>query len=577
MVLTMGMWVLDSKSMEHVPGTTKYFDDPERPRAATSDSAGLKCDTSGPVPIILVPQPSDDPNDPLNWPLWKRDGILLILSVVSIFATSLGPILAANTLTLSLFFYVKFTKVALLTGWFLLGVGIAGILCVPSARIWGKRHLFLLGTVTIIYSSAWGGASRSYRSLLAARVFQGVGTAPFEALVNAAVGDLYFVHERGKRMALTNLAVFGGAFFTPILVGKITHTIGWPWSFYFVTIFTGVCLPLVIFFVPETAYRRDSHLNTDMASSDDMAYLKTAEPTREVHSSNGEGPAFLPATDLEQVTDKPAPTLQQHLVPRTFGGADTPMKSFTQRLMPLSGRVTDDNFFKLFLRPFPLFAHPAILWACLIQGTMIGWTVFIGIILAAVFIGPPLFWDEVNTGYAYTGAFIGALVGFVIAGALADWSAKYMTKKNNGVYEPEFRIILVIPQLIFGCSGLYLFGITTTKLADYSWVLPILGFGLEVGGMVIGAVAASLYIVDAHREIAIEAFTCILIFKNFFTFGLTFSAYEWIVHAGPHKTFLWISSIQVVVCLLGIPMYVFGKKNRSFFHRHDILKSVGLA
>jgi hypothetical protein len=46
-------------------GTTRYFDDPERPQVATSESTGLKCDTSGPIPIILVPQPSDDPNDPL--------------------------------------------------------------------------------------------------------------------------------------------------------------------------------------------------------------------------------------------------------------------------------------------------------------------------------------------------------------------------------------------------------------------------------------------------------------------------------------------------------------------------------
>jgi MFS family permease len=97
-------------------------------------------------------------------------------------------------LTLSLYFHLRFTKIALLTGWFLLGVGIAGILCVPSARIWGKRHLFLVGTITIIYSSAWGGASTGYNSLLVARIFQGIGTAPFEALVNAAVGDLYFVH-----------------------------------------------------------------------------------------------------------------------------------------------------------------------------------------------------------------------------------------------------------------------------------------------------------------------------------------------------------------------------------------------
>jgi len=89
--------------------------------------------------------------------------------------------------------------VALLTGYFLLGVGVAGFVFVPSSRIWGKRHLFLLGTVILIFSSAWGGASgKSYKSLLWARIIQGVGCAPFEALVNAAVGDLYFVHVRSK-------------------------------------------------------------------------------------------------------------------------------------------------------------------------------------------------------------------------------------------------------------------------------------------------------------------------------------------------------------------------------------------
>ena len=71
----------------------------------------------------------------------------------------------------------------------------AGVIFVASARVWGKRHLYILGTILIIVGSAWGGASgRNYQSLLWARVIQGVGLAPFEALVNASVGDLYFVH-----------------------------------------------------------------------------------------------------------------------------------------------------------------------------------------------------------------------------------------------------------------------------------------------------------------------------------------------------------------------------------------------
>jgi MFS family permease len=126
-------------------------------------------------------------------------------------------LLAATTVSLAIYFQRSFTDMALLTGYHLLGVGLAGFLFVPFARIFGKRSVYLVGALLIIASSAWGGANgKNYKSLLWARIFQGIGLAPFEALVNASVGDLYFVHERGLRMALSNLALFGGAFLTPV-------------------------------------------------------------------------------------------------------------------------------------------------------------------------------------------------------------------------------------------------------------------------------------------------------------------------------------------------------------------------
>jgi MFS family permease len=376
-------------------------------------------------------------------------------------------------------------------------------------------------------------------------------------------------------MAFTNLAVFGGAFFTPILVGKITHTIGWPWTFYLEAIFCGVCLPAVIFLVPETAYRRTASLNTDMLSSDDIHLYHNEKPesgltNSDDHQQINKGPAAVAELVNGTTTHKT----------RIEPGANTPKRSYLQSLSPFNGFITDDNFFAVLVRPFPLFFHPAILWGCLIQGALIGWTVFIGIILAAIFLGPPLWWGEVETGYAYTGAFTGAILGFILSGALSDWSAKYMTQKNGGVYEPEFRIVLVIPQLVFGCIGLFGFGVTSARLQDYHWVWPVFFFGMEVMGMVIGAVASALYLVDAHRkftrspylgswrgliwligDIAIEAFTCLLIFKNFFSFGLTFSAYDWIVKGGIYNTFMIIGSLQIVICLLSVPMCKF----RFFF------------
>ena len=121
--------------------------------------------------------------------------ILLILSVLSVVASTLSPLLAANTVTLSLLFGKSFTQMALATGYHLLGVGLAGFLFIASARIWGKRHLYLLGTILIIISTAWGGSTgTNYKSLLWARIIQGVGLAPFEALVNVSVSEIYFVH-----------------------------------------------------------------------------------------------------------------------------------------------------------------------------------------------------------------------------------------------------------------------------------------------------------------------------------------------------------------------------------------------
>ncbi|KAK1448425.1 major facilitator superfamily transporter, partial [Colletotrichum cuscutae] len=565
----MGLGILESRTLDNVPGTTRYFDDPNRPQTANNSHHGLKVDASGDVPIILVPQPSDDPNDPLNWPLWKRDLITFVLSMTAIFATALGPILAANTVTIALLFRTSFTRIALLTGYFLLGVGAAAIFFVPSARVWGKRHLFILGICILVASSAWAGSvGTSYNSLLGARIVQGIGCTPFETLVNAAVGDLYFVHQRGSRMAFTNLAVFGGAFFTPIVVGKITHSIGWWWTFYLEAIFCAVCLPAVFFLCPETAYRRDIALNTDMVAD-------SIELTDNKASYVG-GPGSR-SSDHEKLNPTSAP-YGSGLEAVRGAGAQTPKKTFFQSLALFDGRKTDEHYWKLLLRPFPLIAQPAFLWGCLIQGTMIGWTVFIGVIVAALFLGPPYYWNEVYAGYAYVGAFVGALVGFIIAGAFSDWSAKFLTRRNNGIYEPEFRIVMVLPMFVIGSIGLYGFGVTSAGLSarEYHYSIPLVFFGFEVAGMVIGAVASSLYIVDAYRDLAIEGFTIMIIFKNIFSFGLTFSAYDWIIGGGIKPTMMAIASIQVVVCATSIPMYFYGKRIRAYFHQHDLLKLTGL-
>jgi MFS family permease len=390
-------------------------------------------------------------------------------------------------------------------------------------------------------------------------------------------------------MAIATLCLFGGSFLTPVIVGKMTSTLGWPWTHYFVAIFAAVMLPLIVFLVPETAYRRDSNLDTDtnMTRYQDSTSLDNLTPTE-----NDKAAQHTNTSTRSTSTTNP-PT-----------SSTSPMLSLTN-LSPFNGRKDPTPFWKLLLRPFPLFLHPSIFWAMLTQGLLIGWTVLIGIVLAAIMIGPPLWFNEVQTGYMYGGPVVGALLGFILAGVLSDPSARWLTKRNKGVYEPEFRLILVIPQMIFGCAGLYGFGITAANTVKYGWFWPDFFFALVVMGMVLGAVASALYIVDAHREIAVEGFTCLLVFKNIFSFGLTFSGYGWLVKGGIRPVFMAIASVQVVVCVSTVALCKFffcdvvksftelgdgkhanthflsvldilGKKNRSFFARHNILEKLKL-
>lgn len=268
-------------------------------------------------------------------------------------------------------------------------------------------------------------------------------------------------------MAIANLALFGGSFFAPVLVGKITHTIGWPWTFYLIAIFCGALLPFIVFFCPETAYRRDNALNTDITGHQDIHPESSSQIPSKKEQDNGSSPTNSHPASIDHSAKK------DRIPPKT---------PYIRTLMPFNGRKTDQSFIKLLIRPIPLYLHPAILWAALIQGTLIGWTVMIGVVLAAIFLGPPLWFDEVQTGYMYIGPCIGAILGFVLSGVMADWGAKWMTRRNKGIFEPEFRILLVVPQMIFGCAGLYGFGMTAGKVAKYGWLWPDFFFALEVMG-----------------------------------------------------------------------------------------------
>lgn len=76
------------------------------------------------------------------------------------------------------------------------------------------------------------------------------------------------------------------------------------------------------------------------------------------------------------------------------------------------------------------------------------------------------------------------------------------------------------------------------------------------------------YLLDAHREFAIESQVIIFVWKNFFAFGLGFFFVPWWSSAGPKVVWNVIAGESTGVVLLAIPLYVFGKRLRAFWMRH---------
>jgi hypothetical protein len=198
----MAIGLLESKTNPHPPGTVLLADNAsgiENTEAVISQR--LKHGTGKNAHIVLVPQPSYDPNDPLvralfldslaenepicpkltitqNWSIWYRDSIVLAFVYCTFaFAGATGPLLSPIAFDLVIKYNKSFTAVSLLTGYQLLTVAFCGFLVSPATRTFGKRPVLIVCSLIGLAGSIWLIYADTYPSTLGARILQGIGVS----------------------------------------------------------------------------------------------------------------------------------------------------------------------------------------------------------------------------------------------------------------------------------------------------------------------------------------------------------------------------------------------------------------
>ncbi|PMD33977.1 MFS general substrate transporter [Hyaloscypha variabilis F] len=540
-----GFVLEDHSNLPRVPGTVILEEDVAHSETVTGD---LKHGTGRNAHIVLTPQPSEDPNDPLNWSTARKLTIMLITGMGTIlYGACFGPLLNASLVVIAEDLKVTITDITLLSGYQVLVVGCTAPFVSAFSRKYGKRSLFVLSSVAAVIGNLVGSTSKDYNQLLAARIIQGLSVSTYESLLLVVIGDLFFVHERGIYFSVVSFLLAAVSNLASVVCGPITTNLGWKYLFHISLALSVAQTIAQIFFVPETTYQRDHKYEIDELTTDNFEELAAAEHQHE---------KTLQASQLENATSR-----QSAGVPAR--------KTFWQNMKLFDGTYSDENLLALIIAPFAICMNLAVCYVIVVQGWFVGMYVAVAFVLAQIFGYPPYNLNPQSIGYLSLGPFIGGLIAMLLFSGVTDPIMMFMTRKNKGVYEPEYRLLISVLGVASG-AGLFGYGYVTQNAG--SPYLAATLHGIIIFGVMALIVATSSYALDAYRDMNNEIFIMGMLFKNFLLYGFTYFINNWLATTGPQHVFNVFGATGFGV-MVGLPiMYVFGKKYRSFWHRHNLLE-----
>ncbi|PLB53587.1 MFS general substrate transporter [Aspergillus steynii IBT 23096] len=224
--------------------------------------------------VVLVPAPSNHPDDPLNWSPRRKhlsafcmalyvgcsssspftDSAWRYVLVVGICASMLYSTLA----TLSKKSGLSVNNLNAGTGYMFLTYGWGCVLFQALALQYGKRPAYLISLLGTIAIMVWQPFITKNGEWIAAKLLQGLFGAPMESLAEISVSDVFFTHERGLYMAIYAMALAYSNNLAPLMMGFINDGQSLEWTFYWCAIFCGFALLFCFFFMEETNFPRSN-------------------------------------------------------------------------------------------------------------------------------------------------------------------------------------------------------------------------------------------------------------------------------------------------------------------------------
>ncbi|EXJ88388.1 hypothetical protein A1O1_05318 [Capronia coronata CBS 617.96] len=539
---------------EVLPGTRRLFDAEGAPLSA---ELGLKKHGD----IVLVPQPTESPNDPLHWSLphkyWHSFLVCFVTALTAATSNDAGAAQYNENLELGIS-YSSFNTGA---GILFIGIGYWTLLSSPAVYLYGRRILYLIGMLWGVIGSIWFARGQTTSDALWNQLFVGASESVAEATVQLSLMDLWFQHQRGSVLGVYVLATSIGTYLGPLIASYIADSsLGWRWIGWFGAIFSGSTFLVFLFGLEETTFRRERYF-----INDGDRYLIDG-----VNGNHSERSASVAAEvhDKEKVAGAAEQTnTSVSMEQQRSSGRDEKPKSYWQRIAIITPapNLRGTGFKQYFQRLFHtlrVFTFPAVIYSGLQWGAQDAWLTFYLTVEEDNWYEAPWYYTDAEDGNMNIPTLIGAVIGCFYGGWLSDKFVLWMTKRNGGVMEAEQRLWLMLPCACIFPTGMWIFGIGSAH--GWSWPAPYVGLGFIGFGWGCAGDLSMAYLMDAYPDMVLEGMVGVATINN--TIGCIFSfvTSQWIDASGVQNTFIAIGVLAFVFIMTTVPMIIWGKKARRW-------------
>ncbi|KAL2023287.1 hypothetical protein VTK56DRAFT_3025 [Thermocarpiscus australiensis] len=480
----------------------------------------------------LYPVPAEDPNDPLQWSNLRKNLILVVCSLYSFLSNSstLGPSVYIGIYAEE--FGITPNDASNLVSYANLAFGFGSLLFVPCYHKFGRRPVMLFSLLTYCAGLLACSQASTYGGLMAARIVHAFGASVCEALPVQLVNDIFFLHERGKRLGYYTVCLCFGST-GPLYAGYMLAG-GYSWRLFFYVEFAFGCALLILafFVVEETLYHRKTSA---------VAVSETPSPEQGEKGSVTHAEARAPS----ETADIP------------------PRKTFLQTLKFWGVWEKDTDFFMMMARSFTYFLVPHVLWVVSTYGIYIGLgALTFNYTFPLKITAPPYNWSQLDSGLIALGSLLGYLLAIPFTSS-SDRLAARLTRRNNGIREAEMRLGVMLPVMLLAPAGLVLYGFAAER--DLHWTAYFAGVIMDQFTSYFYFTFTLAYAIDSYTANVSEMLIAMNLGKQAISFGMGLDLLSWVLERGYAVMIAGVFCAIVLANNLALVVFMlWGKRIRAF-------------